>query len=273
MDVLQYYGLNEHPFRIGPDPRFLYFSEQVKEAIAKCEYKIRHRIGPVYIYGPVGTGKTSLLRRLYEVLGQDDRYIVVPLVAPNIKTSNAFLRAIMDEFKVKTERSYYQSLKNFEDYLIQQYKEGKVPVLLVDEAQNINTDTLRLIHYLLNFETATVKLLQVVLVGQEELGAKILKFRELASRMFPSSILPLSVEELREMIRFRWMVAGGKDNPFDDEEDSNYKVIHAYSRGLPRDAIKMSDEVLIDLMVKGEKKVSPDQVETIAQSLKLTKQK
>ena len=65
MDVLKYFDLNEHPFRIGPDPRFLYYSEQVKEAIAKCEFMARERIGPIYIYGPIGSGKTSLLRRLY----------------------------------------------------------------------------------------------------------------------------------------------------------------------------------------------------------------
>src|SRR5947209_12491355 len=60
MDVLQYFQLNEQPFRIGPDPRFLYLSDQVKEAIAKCEYMARERIGPIYIYGPIGAGKTSV---------------------------------------------------------------------------------------------------------------------------------------------------------------------------------------------------------------------
>ena len=66
MDELSYFGLVEHPFRIGPDPRFLYFSEQVKEAVAKCEYMAEDRTGPIYIYGPIGSGKTSLLRRLNE---------------------------------------------------------------------------------------------------------------------------------------------------------------------------------------------------------------
>jgi len=74
MDTLAYFQLNEHPFWIGPDPRFLYMSEQVKEAIAKCEYMARERIGPIYISGLIGSGKTSILRRLYERLSQDSRY-------------------------------------------------------------------------------------------------------------------------------------------------------------------------------------------------------
>src|SRR5437764_6148481 len=91
MDTLEYFGLNEAPFKIGADPRFLYLSEQVKEAIAKCEYMARERIGPIYIYGPIGSGKTSLLRRLYERISHEDNYNVAYLIAPNLSTSNAFL--------------------------------------------------------------------------------------------------------------------------------------------------------------------------------------
>src|ERR687885_98194 len=103
MDTLKYFHLNEHPFRIGPDPRFLYMSEQLKEAIAKCEYMARERIGPIYISGPIGSGKTSILRRLYERLSQDSRYNVQLLVSPNLRSSNAFLRVVMETFEVKTE--------------------------------------------------------------------------------------------------------------------------------------------------------------------------
>src|SRR5919199_324499 len=92
MNVLDYFSLNEQPFRIGPDPRFLYLSDQVKEALAKCEYMVKERIGPIYIYGPIGSGKTSILRRLHDQISQDKRYKVAYLISPNIKTSNAFLR-------------------------------------------------------------------------------------------------------------------------------------------------------------------------------------
>src|SRR6266568_6348389 len=116
----------------------------------------------------IARGKTSLVRRLQEKLSQDERYNVKLLISPNLKSSNAFLRLILETFDVKTERSYTASLANFEKFLAQQYQEGKVPVLLIDEAQYMTRDTLKLIHYLLNFETNKIKLLQIVLVGQEE---------------------------------------------------------------------------------------------------------
>lgn len=268
MDILSYFQLKETPFRIGPDPRFLYLSDQVQEAIAKCEYMARERIGPIYIYGPIGSGKTTLLRRLYDRLCADEHYQVALLISPNIKTANAFLRVIMDAFSVPTDRSYDKSLKNLEDFLIEQHEQGCVPLLLVDEAQNMNRDTLRLLHYLLNFETATVKLLQIVLAGQEELATKILRYRELASRMFPIAINAMSPDELKAMIAFRWLVAGGKASPFESEEV--YKAIYAYSKGLPRDAVKVCDEALRDLMVKDEHHASSTQITQIASELNLT---
>src|SRR5436853_4290857 len=218
--IMKYFGLNEHPFISTPDPRFLYFSSQVKEALAKCEFMARDRIGPIYMYGPIGSGKTSLVRRLQEKLSQDERYIVKLLISPNLKSSNAFLRMILETFDVKTERSYTASLNNLEQFLLQQYQEGKIPVLLIDEAQYMNRDTLKLIHYLLNFETNTTKLLQFVLVGQEELGAKIIQYRELASRMFPIAMNAMSPDDLKDMITFRLNVAGHNGQLFKESEEA-----------------------------------------------------
>ena len=268
MDVLSPFGLNEAPFRISPDPRFLFLSDQVREAMAKCEYMTRNRVGPLYIYGPIGSGKTSLLRRLHETLSAEAEYRVSMLISANIKTSNAFLRIIMEQFAVKTERAYDRSLHNFEVFLLEQFKEGVVPVLLIDEAQNMTRDTLRLIHYLLNFETTKSKLLQIVLVGQEELAAKIMRYRELASRMFPIAMNAMSPDELRRMIEFRWMVAGGGTLPFSPEA---FSAIFERSKGLPRDAVKLCDEALRYLLASQHAVISSADVETIAASLNLTR--
>lgn len=270
-EILTHFSLVEKPFRISPDPRFLYFSDQVKEAFAKCEYMARERVGPIYLYGPIGSGKTSMMRRMYEHLSQDEHFNVALLISPNLKSSNSFLRLIMESFEVKTERAYDQSLKNFEQFLLQQYSENKIPLLLVDEAQYMNRDTLKLLHYLLNFETNEVKLLQVVLAGQEELSEKILRYRELASRMFPVAINSMSPTDLEEMISFRWLVAGGneRDIPFDNTDQETYKTIYSYSKGLPRDAIKICDEVLRDLKTLGKKKARHEDVEKLAKELNL----
>src|ERR1700730_1636753 len=266
--IVKYFGFNEHPFITTPDPRFLYFSSQVKEALAKCEFMARDRIGPIYMYGPIGSGKTSLVRRLQEKLSQDERYNVKLLISPNLKSSNAFLRLILETFDVKTERSYTASLSNFEQYLVQQFEEGKVPVLLIDEAQNMTRDTLKLIHYLLNFETNKTKLLQIVLVGQEELGTKIMQYRELASRMFPIAMNAMSLDDLRDMISFRLTVAGHKEPLFADEAEA-YKTLYSYTKGLPRDAIKVCFELLIELVAQGNKRATAKQVEEIAKGQNL----
>lgn len=266
--IIKYFALNEHPFMTSPDPRYLYFSSQVKEALAKCEFMARDRIGPIYMYGPIGSGKTSLVRRLQEKLSQDDRYDVKLLISPNLKSSNAFLRLILETFDVKTERSYTASLKNFEEFLLKQFKQGKVPVLLIDEAQYMNRDTLKLIHYLLNFETNKTKLLQIVLVGQEELGTKITQYRELASRMFPIAMNAMSLDDLRDMIHFRLSVAGYPGELFEDA-DNAYKTLFTYTKGLPRDAIKVCFELLIELAAQGKKIAHSRQVEEIAKGQNL----
>jgi type II secretory pathway predicted ATPase ExeA len=134
-----------------------HLSSQVKEALSKFEFMARDRIGPIYMYGPIGSGKTSLVRRLQEKLGQDERFNVKLLISPNLKSSNAFLRLILETFDVKTERSYTASLADFEKFLIEQYQKSTVPVLLIDEAQYMNREHLKLIHYLLNFETNKTK--------------------------------------------------------------------------------------------------------------------
>src|SRR5437016_12264990 len=128
--IMKYFGLNEHPFISTPDPRFLYFSSQVKEALAKCEFMARDRIGPIYMYGPLGSGKASLVRRLQEKLSQDECYNVKVLISPNVKSSNAFLRLILETCDIKSERSYTAYLSNLEQYLIQHYSEGNAPARL-----------------------------------------------------------------------------------------------------------------------------------------------
>jgi general secretion pathway protein A len=230
----------------------------------------RDRVGPIYMYGPIGSGKTSILRRITERLGTDKRYTVAYVISANVRRPNTFLKVIMEAFDVETARSYDTNLKRFEEFLVNQYKKGTIPVLLLDEAQNANRDALKLIHYLLNFETATTKLLQIVLAGQEELATKILRYRELASRMFPIAINAMSSSDLEEMIRFRWMVAGGKKLPF-AQGDGAYKALYVRSKGLPRDAVKVCDEVLRELVATERKEATVKDIESIAEQLNLIK--
>src|SRR5437016_14470316 len=120
MDVMIYFRLDEEPFRLSPSPRFLYLNDQVKQATAKVAFMTKHRTAPLYIYGAIGSGKTSILRRLYEELSEDETYNLQMIIAPNIKTANSFLRTIMDAFKVPTDRAYERSVNLFENFLVEQ---------------------------------------------------------------------------------------------------------------------------------------------------------
>ena len=270
MTVLEYFSLKEEPFRISPNPRFLFLNEQVKEASSKVSYMTRHRTAPLYMYGAIGSGKASILRRLYEELKDDEVYNLRLLIAPNVKSSMAFLRAIMDSFNVATDRAYDRSLKRFEAFLIEQYRLGKVPTLFIDEAQNMTRDILKLIHYLLNFETSDAKLLQIVLTGQEELADKVKRYQELRSRMIPIAINSMSPADLQAMLRFRWRIAAGTpaEAPF---TEAAYQEIFAYTKGLPRDAIKLADEVLRHLYVTQSQTAGIEQVRYAAQQLDIEK--
>jgi general secretion pathway protein A len=161
-----YFNLKERPFSISPDPRFFYLTSQHKEALTNCQYMITNRVGPVYVHGDVGTGKTTIARRLYQQLLDDPTYILAMIISPNLKSSNALLRLIMKEFNVKTDKKYENSLTLFGEFLQDSAGKGKVPVLFIDEAQLLKPDMLELVRFLLNFETNTQKLLQIVLFGQ-----------------------------------------------------------------------------------------------------------
>jgi hypothetical protein len=149
--MLDLTGLREQPFTLLPNPRFMYLSQLYQETKAKLIYFLKDRTASLYLYGPVGSGKTSLLCLIAQEVDGDPETNAAYAIAPNLKTSNQLLRLICEHFQVKTERSYGGSLQNMERFLTQQAREGRFPLLLIDEAQNLNRDELRLIHYLLNY--------------------------------------------------------------------------------------------------------------------------
>lgn len=258
---LEFFGLAEVPFRITPDPRFLWYSPQHRDVKAKIIHHIQTRKGPVYVFADVGTGKTSIAKRIREELSEDKTKKVVFAFAPNLKTSNAFLRFVMDEFGVNLGRSYAASLKSFEQFLVDQYKAGVSPTLLVDEAQNMTLDMLKLIHHLFNFSTNTGFLIQVAVFGQNELHDKITRYSSLRSRMVPAKLNPLDLEETQQMMRSRWQVAGGQHFPFTTEAIAE---VFRFTGGNPRDICKLCDATLLRAFVDQRKEIDKDTVSAAA---------
>lgn len=237
-----FFSLNERPFSISPDPRFFYLTAQHREALTNCQYMITNQIGPVYVHGDVGTGKTTIARRLYQQLVDDPKYIVAMIISPNLKSANALLRLIMAEFKVKTEKKYEDSLRNFGEFLQKKNAEEVTPVLFIDEAQLLRPDMLELIRFLLNYETNTQKLLQIVLFGQNELAYHLESKKELKSRMYRSALASLTRSDMEKMIEFRFQIAGGDKHPFTAEAlDEVFRL----SLGLPREVCKLCDMALL----------------------------
>jgi general secretion pathway protein A len=279
--VLTYFNLIEHPYQGGPDYCFLYSTDQVKEAQTKALIITAERISPIYLYGSNGIGKTTIIQRLYKLLKTDPVFDARYIILHNRVTANTLLRDLLALFEVKTERSYDESLKNFQLFLLGKLppekstkkpeknalsvapenvsQTPKVPLLMLDEAQYLSRDALKLIHTLLNYESTRVKRIQIILAGQEKLAANILKMGELASRMKSIQLYNMTPDELRKMLMHRWVVAGGKeeDFPFEMNDSEVFGVLYDYTKGLPRDAIK----------------VTASEVETIAKENNLQKPK
>jgi general secretion pathway protein A len=261
----KHFDLSELPFRVTPDPRYLWYSEQHSEAKEKILYHITQSIAPIYLLADVGTGKTTIARRIEDELSSRKNSDVVFVFAPKLTTTNAFLRFVMDEFEVKTDRSYAKSLKYFEEFLVQQIKSGKSTVLLIDEAQNMTRDMLLLIQHLFNFSTDTEFLVQIAMFAQPELQPKLNRLTSLKSRLSLAKLKPFDLAQTKEMMRFRWRVAGGKSFPFSSEAVDE---IYRFTGGVPRLIVKLANEALIKAAVDGVKKVNKEIV--VAATIEMT---
>jgi general secretion pathway protein A len=263
-----FFGLQEGPFSISPDPRFFFLSSQHKEALAKCQYAVQQRMGLAVIYGDVGTGKTTIARRMFQTFSDNPNYRTAMIISPSLKTENAFLREVMKEFGVATKRAFADSLNLFRAFLAEQFKAGRTVILLIDEAQGIRGPNFELIRGLLNYETDQQKLLNVVLFGQNELARKLDARPELKTRVtIFGALTSLSRQDTESMIEFRYRVAGGKQLPF---TKTAVDAIFRYSTGLPRVICTVCNTALTKAFAEKTREVDEDLVLAAAQELRAT---
>jgi general secretion pathway protein A len=230
-----FFGLNEKPFSITPDPRFLFLSERHAEALAHLVYGINEAGGFIQLTGEVGTGKTTVVRSL---LAQAPKHAEIALILNPRMTPAEFLLAICEELGIHVEARSEGSLKDLVDllshHLLKAHAEGKRIVLVVDEAQNLAPEVLEQVRLLTNLETETQKLLQIILIGQPELRELLARteLRQLAQRITGRYHLdPLSAEETAAYVRHRLRVAGATREVF-----SNWALreVSRLSGGVPR---------------------------------------
>ena len=183
-------------------------------------------------------------------------------------TRNWLIRKIAEAFEVKTARSYSQTLENVQNYFASVDQTKVIPTLILDDGHFMDMECLSTLYSLLNAEDNKIKFVQLIITGQEPLLDKIGEMGELDSRMRSIEIAPMTPDELKKMFQFRWQVAGGKteDFPFDEQDIESFNIIFRYSKGLPRDAIKVGDELLKYLVGTGVRKAKPDEVEQVARN-------
>lgn len=265
--MLDFYKLNEKPFSLLPNPRFLYLSDQYLETKSKLLYFLQDRSASLYLYGEVGYGKTSLLRLIAQEISDMPDTLARYVITPNLKTANQILRRICAEFKVKTERSYEGSLRNFESFLIGRAKENKFPLLMLDEAQNITQDGLKLIHYLLNFVSDERVLLMIVLVGQPELAGRINRFPSLKSRLISASLTALTRQDMEQMIMFRWHTAASNKECRPPFTPDAYDLIYQITKGNPRLVCKLCNNTLLHGFTKNTRTIAANLIQMAAKEL------
>lgn len=231
----EFFGLQEKAFSIAVNPRYLYMSEQHREALAHLLYGIQVG-GFVMLTGEVGTGKTTIIRCLLEQLPEDTD---IAIILNPMASAPELLSTICDELGIEHNHKT-DSVKSLVDalyrYLLDSHERGRKTVLLIDEAQLLHPKVLEQIRLLTNLETTTEKLLQIILVGQPELKKMLERasLRQLSQRITARFHLEaLSLEETSAYIAHRLQVAGLRDNrnPF---TSAIVRRVHEFSGGIPR---------------------------------------
>ncbi len=262
-----FYGLNEKPFNLTPDPRFLYLSSKHKEAFAHLLYGIRNRCGFVMVSGEIGTGKTTICRSLLKQLDPDTEvaFIFNPKLSPI-----ELLQTINADFGIASKADTVRGLiDELNMHLLDRAGKGKNCVLIIDEAQNLGTETLEQIRLLSNLETETEKLLQIVLIGQPELAEKLElnELRQLNQRITARYHLgTLSGEETLHYIAFRLRVAGGRKKV--KFARSAVRTVHRISGGTPRMINALCDRALLIGYTKETRNISPAIVRKAAEEVR-----
>ena len=256
MSYFKVLGLNKEPFSTSPDPNFFYQSQEHQAAITRLLIEIRLRRGLSLILGDVGIGKTTLSRKLFQMLKEREDILFHMVLDPTYETEELFLDSLIRTFGIESPKEspnlldYKEAVKK---YLFQKgAEENKTVVLLIDEAQKLNNVSLEVLRILLNYETNEYKLLQVVLLAQLELLPRLREIKNLMDRINLKYIInPLDEKETKEMIEFRIQQAGynGKVSLFTEEAITE---IYRYTQGYPRRIALVCHNTLKNLVMENK---------------------
>lgn len=252
-------GLKKEPFSSSPDPALFYQSEAHKAALYRLQVSIKLKRGMSLILGDVGTGKTTLSRKLFQVVNKEKNISSHLILNPFYETEAEFLTAVLRLFRIAPESgplSVVESLELIERFLYEKgVNEKETVVLLIDEAQVLTSASLELLRALLNYETNEHKLLQLILLGQMELLPRVKAMNNFWDRIcYRSVIPPLDMSDTEGMIAFRLREAGHttRRSLFTPKA---IQEIYRYSQGYPRRITNICHDALELLVVSGKKDV------------------
>ena len=263
----EFFGLREKPFRLVPNPDYLFLGVHHREALAHLVYAVGAGEGFLAIIGEVGTGKTTLCRAFLE--GLDEATVSAYLFNPALEAKD-LMRAICTEFKI--DHDAHADMASLSDavngFLLAQAQAGNDVILLVDEAQGLTRDVLEQLRLLSNLETTRRKLIQIILVGQPELEDTLAShdLRQLRQRISLSCrILPLSLEDTGRYIAHRMEKAGSAGPP--PFTSGAVRRIHRYSKGIPRLINIICDRRLLAAVTDGHRQIDKKTVRAAARDL------
>src|SRR5881397_1313444 len=230
-----FFKLKDNPFNVNPDPRYLFLTKEIEEALSGLMYGVQNRKGFITLTGEVGTGKTTLVNQLLEWLHQ--RRVRTAFLFNSRMNTNQMFDFILAEFGIPCEsKSKSQQLLHLNQWLLDRYRASETTVLIVDEAQNLTYPVLEEIRMLTNLETSTEKLLQIVLSGQPELEDKLKlpQLRQLRQRItLRCRTMPMTKDQTHDYIQERLRIAGAapQSGIFSPKA---MDTVHLYSMGIPR---------------------------------------
>jgi general secretion pathway protein A len=266
MDILEFYGLKEDPFKLTPDPSFFFPSSKHNEALLTMNYAVEQREGFCLVTGEPGTGKTTLLNVFKE--NWRDKAEIAMILTPRL-SPDEFLLSVLEDLNVQlTKTGKVEVLKAFRDFLIEKSQAGRPVIIIVDEAQDLPDDTLEELRLLSNLETDKNKLLQIILIGQPELERRLNgdNLRQLNQRITVRERLsPLSSSETLEYINYRLIKAGKGYLKLDDKL---LKPIYKSSSGIPRMINILSSRAIMSAYLEGSNIVTARHVRYAMRHLK-----
>ena len=266
-----FFGLRERPFDLTPNPRFLLMTPTHREALSNLHYGLTARKGLTVLIGEAGAGKTTLIRTALEEW-RNAAHLVAQLSNPTL-TRAEFFEYLAEAFGLSDAgASKARFLAEFSSLVTHRHEQGLVTGLVIDEAQSLSDELLEEVRLLVNFETATEKLFQVLMVGQPELGARLNQpgLRQIKQRIaLRCTLSTLDVRQVAAYVAGRIQIAGGVAAQVFTREA--VMAIHAHSGGIPRVISVISDNALLAGFAAGVKPVTTALVDEVCREFDLSR--